>query len=208
MIADVDASLMAWLAGFLPGVGIVLAPPMAEPGASGAGDVSLLLFLGGIREELDAAEPGWSAVRDEHGMVTGRRAPTRSYRLSYLMVPFSSDPLAEHRVLGQILIGSALGGVLPEESLRGSLLEVEQPVLVRAAPPHQSVDLHDIWSAWGLRPRATLELSVLAQLPPFALAAVAGAPGHVEMGVARLPGVPQPEPDKPARPRPTHRLSE
>jgi hypothetical protein len=208
VIADVDASLMAWLSGFLPDVRMVLDPPVEDPGVSGSKDTTLMLFLGQIREELDSVEPGWSAVRDSQGAVSGMRPPTRSYWLHYLLVPFSADPLAEHRLLGQILIGSALEAVLPEGALRGLLLEVAQPVLVRAAPPRQSVDLHDIWAAWGLRPRATLELSVLAQLPPFALAAVAGAPGHVDMGVARLPSVPQPEPDKPARPRPSHRISE
>lgn len=208
VIADVDASLMAWLSGLLPDVRIVLAPPAEDPAGSGSKDVTLMVFLGQIREELDSVEPSWSSVRDAQGVVTGRRAPTRSYRLSYLLVAFSSDPLAEHRVLGQVLSGSALDWVLPEAALRGSLLEIEQPVMVRAAPPHSSVDTHDIWTAWGLRPRATLELSVLTQLPPFTLAGVVAPPGHVEMGAARLPGVPQPAPEKPARPRPTHRLSE
>jgi hypothetical protein len=187
---------------------MVLDPPVEDPGVSGSKDTTLMLFLGQIREELDSVEPGWSAVRDSQGAVSGMRPPTRSYWLHYLLVPFSADPLTEHRLLGQVLVGSALEGVLPGAALRGSLLEVEQPVLVRAAPPRASVDIHDIWTAWGLRPRATLELSVLAQLPPFSLGEVIAPPSHIEMGASRLPGVPQPEPEKPARPRPSHRLSE
>lgn len=209
MIADIDASLMAWLARSLPDVQIVLGPPAEDPARSGTTDLTLMLYLGQIREELDSAEPGWSAVRDSLGVVTGRQAPTRSYRLSYLLVPLSTDPLAEHQVLGQILASSALDGVLPDEVLRGSLLEVEHPIMMRAAPPQASVDTRDIWASWGLRPRATLELSVLAAMPPSAVSEVAAAPAHVEMGSSRLPSTPQPKPE-PDRsvPRPTHRIKE
>ena len=224
MIADVDASLITWLARSLPDVSIVLAPPAADPGTapdktaapdkaaagrSGSADVTLMLYLGQIREELDSAEPGWSAVRNEQGVVTGRQAPTRSYRLSYLLVPFSADPLAEHLVLGQILASSALDTVLPDEVLRGSLIEVEHPIMVRAAPPNASLDTRELWAAWGLRPRATLELSVLAPMPPSAVSEVAAAPAHIEMGTSRLPSILPPKPQsEQAVPRPSHRINE
>ncbi len=205
MIRDLDLSLAAWLGEALPECVITFDPVPAgtEEGTSAI----LALNLCDIRLEHEASTGGWSTVRDDRGVAIGRTPPTRTYRFTYRVSAVAADALAEHEILGRLLVVGALYEVLPVPHLVGSMTASGQPVLLRFAPA-QSL-LAGTWLREAPEDlRAWLELSVLAALPVEQLTEVAPAPRHVDLGTARTTREPA-EADAPAGvPRPTTRVSE
>lgn len=189
MIADVDATVAAWLSRFVPDIEIAFAPPPDDgPVASTPRRLTLTAFLSDVREDLDSGEPGWIAMRDPQGVVVGRRPPNRSYRLTYLLFACGTDPVAEHEVLGRVLAGSLLEEVLPDEVLRGLMRSAEAPLSARCARAGHPSDTRELWAAWGIRPRTTLELSILAPMPPPMVHEVAPPPRHLDLAATRVAG--------------------
>jgi hypothetical protein len=217
VLRDVDGSLTAWLRDLVPGVRVSCEPPASRPasdGSSGKGRTaaSLYLYLHAVREDAGGSTVGWSDLRNGDGVVVGRLPPSRRYRLNYLLLPDARDAAAEHELLGRVLAGTALSEALPAEFLVGALGDAHggpgTTVLVRCAPATSAVDTTHLWAAWGLSPRATLELSVLAPLPLSYVEEVAAAPSTVQLGAARRPRPTADESPAPARPRPAARIQE
>lgn len=190
VIADVDQTVAAWLGRFVPKTKVVFTPPPDSTSSSAKRSPSVLaVVLCDIREEPAAGEPGWSSMRDATGVTIGRRAPSRTYRLTYLLLACGRDPLEEHRVLGQVLAGSLLDEVVADDLLAGRLSTIDGVVTARCAPHQGTVDTRWLWPAWGIHPRATLELSVVAPMPQDLVVEVALPPSSVDLGVGRLPPV-------------------
>jgi hypothetical protein len=206
VIRDVDATLTAWLSSLLPRVTVACeAPPeiAAPPKAP-----RLSLFLDDVREDPDSGTAGWAPLRGEDGVVVGRLPPAKSYRLVYLLIAQALDASAEHDILGRVLAGTALHEAVPSEFLTDGLAETGQAVLVRCAPASRTIDPRELWAGWGVAPRTTLELSVLAPLPLSFVADVASPPKHIELGAQRTPPVPVAAGDRKDAPRPTGHIHE
>lgn len=216
MLRDVDGSLTAWLGALLPGVRVSCGSPPAaraapaEPPGKGSTRVeaTLHLHLHAVREDAGGSTVGWSDLRNGDGVVVGRLPPSRRFRLNYLVVPQARDTATEHDLLGRVLAGTALSETLPGEFLTGALGDAESTVLVRCAPATSAVDTTHLWAAWGVAPRATLELSVLAPLPLSYVDEVATPPSQVALGAARRTRPVEDEQPLPSRPRPTARIDE
>jgi hypothetical protein len=215
VIADLDATIANWLEQFLPDTDIVFDAPAGWTPAAGPAattDRTLLwVFLHDIRQELDAGAAGWSSMRDDSGVVVGRMPPRRSYRLTYLLVPLVERTVDEHRLLGQVLAGALRHEVVAVHLLAGTMRGSEEPVLARVAPAAPSIDQQQFWAAWELAPRTSLELSVLAPMPPERMEPVAGPPSRVDVGAERLAPAQRPPAradDAPGRPRPVGRVTE
>lgn len=216
VLRDVDLSLTGWLVDLMPGVRVSCDPPSprqspGRPPGQATGktraDASLYLHLHAVREDAGGSTVGWSDLRDGEGVVVGRLPPRRRFRLNYLLLPDARDAATEHDLLGRVLAGTALSETLPAEFLVGGLADADSTVLVRCAPATSAVDTTHLWTAWGMAPRATLELSVLAPLPLSYVEEVAAAPSAVHLG-ARGERTDHDQQPVPARPRPAARISE
>lgn len=191
MIRDVDESLCAWLgemvaemvSGTDDAVSVTVGLPSAEEGRTSG--PALFLYLASVRQDSEGSLAAWDAVRADDELTVGRTPPLRRYRLAYLVVPQAPDAATEHELLGRVLAGGALSDVVPEEHLRGSLADAVRDVLVVCAPAEAQADTGALWLAWGLAPRAAVELSVLAPLPMGYVAAVAAPPSEILVGAAR-----------------------
>jgi hypothetical protein len=186
VIADVDATVATWLGRLAPDLDIAFSPPPDHAAPSSRRTrTTLTAFLYDVHEDPDAGVPGWTSLRDDAGVVVGRQHPTRSYRFTYLLIASGTDPLLEHEALGRVLTGSVLNEVVADDDLAGQLKAADSPVVVRCAPATRSADARDLWAAWGIRPRTSLELSVSAPMPPRAIE-VAEPPSHIELGARQL----------------------
>jgi hypothetical protein len=213
VIRDLDATLAGWLGSLLPGTTISFEPPgtVEPPSAKAAKGGVLSLFLDDVRMDSDASDAGWASLRGEDGVVVGRVPPTRRYRFAYILVAQAADALAEHDLLGRVMSGAALHEVVPAEHLAGDLAHAEGSVLVRCAPPKRWADPEHLWRAWGVAPRATLELSVLAPLLMPYIMDVAQPPSRLDLGTSssrtgHADGANGQEAAQ--RPRLTHRIQE
>ena len=203
VIRDVDDSLVSWLGEMVPTVPVELGPPADPEARTRKGAASIALFLHEVREDADGSAAGWSELRNDEGRLVGRMPPSRRYRLTYLVFATAQDVRTEHDLLGRVLAGSALTEVVPPEHLAGSLADVEATMIVRCAPARGHADPSELWAAWRLAPRTTLELSVLAPLPLSYVAEVAEPPSSVDLRVRRgaadpaAPTAPRPAPRRP-----------
>jgi hypothetical protein len=187
VIADVDATIASWLGRLAPELDVAFTPPPDKSGsAPKRARTTVTVFLYDVREDPDAGTPGWTGLRSDDGVLVGRQHPSRAYHFSYLLIASGPDPLEEHEALGRILSGSLLNEVVAEEDLAGQMKAADGPVVVRCAPAVRSVDAHDLWTAWGIRPRTTLELSVRAPMPPPLVIEVAEPPSHVDLEARHL----------------------
>ena len=185
MLRDVDTSLSAWLAGYLPaGVGIVYDPPVGRSGT----EPLLALYLHEVREEGEVTPADWSGLRGDDGRLVGRLPPQRRYRLTYIVTAWAGGPLDEHELLGRVIGGCALHHAIPAESLQGCLVDLGQAVMVRCAPFDKGCDPRELWAAWRIAPRTSLELSVLVPLPVALLTDLPVPPRSVALGSSRPPG--------------------
>jgi hypothetical protein len=196
VIADVDATVVAWLARLVPDADIALAPPDADDSSSQRKRPTLTAFLHDVREDPDAGVSGWTSLRDDGGVVVGRQHPTRAYRFAYLLIAFGADAAREHETLGRVLTGSVLNEVVADEHLAGPLKDAEGPALIRCAPAARSVDARDLWAAWGLRPRTYLELSVCVPMPPQHIVETPAPPTRLDLGARPLAAIESSDPNE------------
>jgi hypothetical protein len=124
---------------------------------------TLDLYLYDIREDRMRRNMAIEPVRDEHGMVTGRRRPPRMFKLSYLITAWTQRPEDEHRLLSTILACVLRYESLPRDVLSGSLLEqpLDMPVTIALPPPEERA-LSEVWTALGGELKPSLDLVVSA----------------------------------------------
>jgi len=126
------------------------------------------VYLFDIREDVRRRRVEPEPVRDDDGMVVGRRRPPRRYRLSYLITAWTQRPEDEHRLLSSVLHAFLPHEELPRELLVGGLAEQPQPVYMTIGlPPPPERSIGEIWSAMGGELKPSLELVLSA---PFILA--------------------------------------
>jgi hypothetical protein len=130
------------------------------------------LYLFDIREDTGRRRVEPEPVRDDEGVVVGRRRPPRRYRLSYLVTAWTQRPEDEHRLLSSVLNAFLPHEELPRDLLEGGLAEQGDPVFCAIGlPPPPERSIGEIWSAMGgeLKPSLELVLSapfVLTELQP------------------------------------------
>ena len=167
MLHDVDESLRALVRrDALNGSGVEIAfdAPTKEWVARRNAPV-VNLYLYDIREDTTRRQTSWEEVRDEHGVVVGRRLPPRRFRLSYLVTAWTNRPEDEHRLLAALLSCFVRHEYMPAELLAGSLEGQELPVLMTVClPPIEDRSIADVWSAMGGELKPSLDLVVTAPL--------------------------------------------
>lgn len=125
------------------------------------------VYLFDIREDIRRRRVEPERVRDDDGVVIGRRRPPRRYRLSYLVTAWTQRPEDEHRLLSSVLHAFLPHEELPRDLLDGALAEEPQPIyLTIGLPPPPERSIGEIWSAMGGELKPSLELVLSA---PFVL---------------------------------------
>ena len=164
MIAPVDDYLEAILRDALQGEKVTVAfesPPEASTGRDAV--VSLLLY--DVREEMDRRgnddEDIW-----QDGKRVGRLVPARFYRLRYLVTARAKDVREEHRLLGRIVDQLP---VPPFDRVATGHDDPDgEPIVVEFALPAEAgaPTITDVWSAFGIPPRASIELHAITRVQP------------------------------------------
>jgi hypothetical protein len=169
MIHDVDASLMELLrAEALNGgeADVVFDAPTKE-WVSRQNTPAVDAFLYDIREDVSRRDVMAQPVRNDQGVVVGRRPPVRRFKLAYLLTAWTRRPEDEHRLLSQLLTALLGHDRIPERYLQGQLSGEPTPVLLQLAlPPTQDRSLSDIWNALGGELKPSIDLVVIAPLDP------------------------------------------
>jgi hypothetical protein len=176
MIVDVDASLRALLRATAlrdPVVDVVFDAPTQDWASRTRGDV-VNAFLYEIRENLTRRPNDWEEVRNEVGVITGRRPPLRRYDLSYVVTAWASTAEREHTLLSRMLVALVSDQAIPPEHVAGALAEEGVPVYVAVGLPGNPPMAPMMWSMLGVPPRPSLDLVVTAPLPRPTATAVAG----------------------------------
>jgi hypothetical protein len=169
VLADVDASLSAWLGAELPaGATIDFASPagLVDHRRTAKSARTINLFLHDIVEELEGMSGTDVYLRDASGRVSAMHAPLRRYRLTYLVTAWASDTEEEHRFLGLVLAAHSRNEVLTAPWLCGSLRQLNIPMPIRLGMVSTGVADVGRWAALGLPARAGIELTITAPVPP------------------------------------------
>jgi hypothetical protein len=136
------------------------------------------VYLFDIREDVQRRRVEPEPVRDDEGVVIGRRRPPRRYRLSYLITAWTQRPEDEHRLLSSVLHAFLPHEELPRDVLEGPLSDEPQPVyLTIGLPPPAERSIGEIWSAMGGELKPSLELVLSA---PFVVGELRHAGPPVE----------------------------
>jgi hypothetical protein len=189
VLADVDDSLAAWLRATLPdGTRIDFGSPAAliDYRRTGRSPCTVNLFLHDIVEDATGLTTSSVYVRGVDGRVLGTQAPLRHYRLSYLITAWATDAAEEHRMLGLILAAHSGKDVLTPDLLHGGLrgLDIAMPVRLGA---HQGGPTDPVtWAALGIPARTSIELSVIAPVPPVLNTDIAPPVRQVDLDVEAL----------------------
>lgn len=179
MLRDADLSLANWLRQILPpGTGVSFAAPRPDWERRESGSAFVSAFLREVRRDTqDLARSGWSDARDEDGLVVGRQAAPRYYRLSYLITAWaqagdgeddeaSRRTLEEHELLGLLVDACTATDAIPDDQLTGALAEAGIPSFVRCAGEESGGSAPGPWSDFGIAPHAHLELELVAPVVP------------------------------------------
>jgi Pvc16 N-terminal domain len=197
VLRDADRSLASWLSRVLPpGAGLRFEAPDAQWLTRPPEPLFVDVFLHAIREDPRGRQSGWSELRDANGQVTGRQPAPQYYRLGYLITVWSARPgsaesvtdqaLAEHEVLGLLLNACAHQPVLPADCLEGTLAGAGHSVALECAPADSQL-AGSLWSGLGLRPRAHLELILVAPAIAPVLAELAPPAREIELNALTVP---------------------
>jgi hypothetical protein len=164
VIHEVDEALRKLVERELTGSGVEVSfEAPTRDWAARRSSPTLDLYLYDIREDRLRRNVARETVRDEQGIVTGRRRPPRMFKLSYLVTAWTQRPEDEHRLLSTILACALRYDALPREILSGTLLEqpLNMPVTV-ALPPPEDRALSDVWTALGGELKPSLDLVITA----------------------------------------------
>lgn len=123
------------------------------------------VYLYDIREDLRRRSRGLINEYDDRGVVTGRIAPPRYVKLSYLVTAWTQRPEDEHRLLSALLLGFIKFEALPATLLTGSVARVGMPVpMTVALPPPEDRAFADVWTALGGELKPSLDVVVSTPL--------------------------------------------
>jgi hypothetical protein len=91
-------------------------------------------YLYDIRENRELRGTEWFVQRDQNGMATRKKNPSR-IDLSYLITIWTNDVEDEHRLLWHVLLTLFRYPVFPEDILAGQLADQVYPIKTTAAQP-------------------------------------------------------------------------
>ena len=164
MIHEIDDALRKLVERELAGSGVEISfeAPTSD-WAARRSSPTVDLYLYDIREDRDRRNMALEPVRDDAGVVVGRRRPPRMFKLSYLVTAWTLRPADEQRLLATFLACAIRYDVLPRDILSGTLLEqpLNMPVTV-ALPPPEDRALSDVWTALGGDLKPSLDLVITA----------------------------------------------
>jgi Pvc16 N-terminal domain len=181
VLADVDLSLAAWLSAALPPrTEIDFGPPASRASERTTRRPAVNVFLHAVDEDTSGLRASEIRLRDENGRASGIMLPIRRYALTYLLTAWAGDPLAEHRLLGTVLLAHAGHDHLAGEHLRGALAETGE-----CLPVHIGRAGHEVrWDRLGLPGHNGIVLTVLAPAVPQLAQIIAPPVEQIEL-VAR-----------------------
>jgi Pvc16 N-terminal domain len=164
VIHEVDEALRRLVERELDGSGVEIsfeAPTRDWAARRSAPTVDLYLY--DIREDRLRRNVAREPVRDDAGIIVGRRKPPRMFKLSYLVTAWTQRPEDEHRLLSTVLACALRYDALPRDILSGSLSEqpLNMPITV-ALPPPEDRALSDVWTALGGELKPSLDLVITA----------------------------------------------
>lgn len=206
MLRDADLSLANWLTSVLPpGTGVRFDAPRAEwekrgsGSGSGAGSPFVGAFLCEVRRDpQDLPRSGWSEARDGDGRLVGRQPAARYYRLTYLVTAWSGAGgggsgdeasrriLEEHELLGLLVDACTNADTIAENLLTGALADAGIPCFVRCADEGSGPALQDLWSGFGIAPRAHLRLELVGPVVPRPVTDLAPPAREIVLGARQL----------------------
>jgi hypothetical protein len=139
------------------------------------------VFLHEVRRSTVRAATGSSTTGGPGAYQRTRLAPF--VRVRYAVSVWASEAADQHRLLGQLLGLVVTTGIVPRHLLSSPLDQLGSPVELAIA----SEDVrpaHELWSALGVSPRATLELVATLPAAPVRAIDLADPPTEVLAGVA------------------------
>jgi hypothetical protein len=162
-------------------VRVDLDPPTKDWAARRTGPV-LNLFLNDVREDTTKRASNLVEVRNETGVVVGRRYVDRTFMFTYALSAWTSRPEDDHE-----LLGAAMSALLRQDFLTADLCTGELAELAaRGRPANLRVGgllysdrlVTDLWTAIGGEYRPILAVTVATIMPAGATIA-AGPPQTV-----------------------------
>ena len=150
MISDLDETITQLLrkkGAFDPAeVDITFERPGREWSAS-ISKPTINIYLYDIRENHQLRGTEWTIAKDDNGVSTRKKNPTR-VDLSYLVTVWTGDVVDEHRLLWHTLLTLFRYPELPGDVLSGQLTEQKYPVKTATAQPDGLFsNPADFWSA-------------------------------------------------------------
>lgn len=121
---------------------------------------ALNVFLYDVREDVDRRQVQYEARTDEDGIVVGRYAPARRFKLEYLLTTWAQRPEDEHRLLSAVLELFLATDYFPRQYLRGGLAAVGDLRMTIGLPLPSERRLTDVWGVLGVGLRPVLDLSI------------------------------------------------
>ena len=138
------------------------------------------LFLHEVRRSTARAVTGASVSGGPGALQRHRIAPF--VRVRYAVSVWASESTDEHRLLGQILGLVVTTGTVPAAHLATPLDRLGSPVELSIASEDVR-PMHELWSALGVAPRATVELIATLPVAPVRTTELADPPTDVVTGV-------------------------
>ena len=199
VLADVDLSLAAWLSAALPPrTEIDFGPPAQHAEGRARAHPKVSMFLYAVEEDTTGMPAGEIRLRDAAGRPAGVLLPTRRYAVTYLLTAQAGDPLAEHRLLGAVLVAHAIQDQLGPEHLRGVLAEADVwlPIHIGRADRALAGDRA------AVPDRSGLAVTVLAPAVPPLTQIDAPLAEQLELVTRSQPQDPQPQSQQPQSQQP------
>jgi len=162
-------------------VRVDLDPPTKDWAARRTGPV-LNLFLNDVREDTTKRAANLVEVRDETGLVVGRRYVDRTFLFTYALSAWTSRPEDDHELLGAAMTALLRQDFLTADLCTGDLAELARkgrPANLRVGGLLYSDRLvTDLWTSIGGEYRPILAVTV-ATVMPAGTTATAGPPQTV-----------------------------
>ncbi len=171
MIRDLDETLKALLVRELPPalaeqVQISFATPDDQFPPQSVTLPAIDFFLYDVRENLELRSNEVYVERRADGTATRTQAPVR-VDFSYLVTAWPSESVPdpaedEHRLLGEVMRALLRYRTIPEDLLRGVMMDQSPSLPVSSLQPGRLQSLGEFWQALGGKPKAALNYQVTA----------------------------------------------
>ena len=184
MIDALDRSLEAFLRRVVPlepsQVDVVFGAPDKDWSAQRARP-AVGMFLHSITPAPSRAAAGVRTIRQGNDIERARDMPIMALR--YLVTVWVADPSDEHRLLGQVLRSIAMHNVLPRRDREPELQSLGGSITLSLIGEAERT-VFEMWTALGVSPRASIDLTVYIPAGLPAVSETAAPPTRVEVETA------------------------